>query len=93
MADEKPTEVYERNGRDVAMWGVFMAPRGVEPDPVPTVWSSAYVDLDGKRSLADVEVGDFRLTLDLAEALANRILAAVRYERARAADGSTKAGA
>jgi DNA-binding CsgD family transcriptional regulator len=85
LADVPPTEVTparEASGflpsyPEYARWGGFIPGTGEEPDPVPAVFSC---DNRG----GEVEVGDYRLSLDVAEALAARIVAAVRYQRGRA---------
>ncbi|UUV34409.1 hypothetical protein NQK81_13440 [Amycolatopsis roodepoortensis] len=66
---------------EYARWGQAPAVRSGEPvDPLPTIYSSA----DG------IEIED-TLILDLAtaEAFAERLLAAIAYERRRAASSST----
>ena len=67
-----PTEVKILGGEECAIWGQVMIQAGEEIDP-PAVYAA-----DGL-----IEVGEFRLDLDVAQALAERIASAVRYERGR----------
>lgn len=74
FTDEPPNAVSNYPGYVVARWGhrVFLA--GEDVDPVPAVHANS-------RPGGEIDVGDMRLSLDVAEALAARVLVAVRYQR------------
>jgi hypothetical protein len=79
----QPDEVYERQGEPVAMFGQGpVQPYGTPVDPIPTVYASGWNGGEIEISFPDFE----RLGLDDAEkyarGLAERIRAAVAYQRA-----------
>ncbi len=76
-----PDDVSVLGGVECARWGQMPAvPPGEPIDPLPTIYSS----VDG------VEIEDtLILGLDNAEAFARRLLAAIAYERRRAAAAGT----
>jgi hypothetical protein len=72
MSDLAPDEVFDYYGEPCGIWGQSVVPAGEEIDPVPAVYATG----------SEVSVGDYRLSINVAEAYAERILTAVRYQRA-----------
>lgn len=82
-----PDEVYTRNGEEVARWGAPpVQPYEADVDPVPSVYATSRMG-----GLVEIHE-DVILDLDVAEALAVRILAAVQHGRAHFTAQSTEAG-
>ncbi|UKD55101.1 hypothetical protein L3Q65_45860 [Amycolatopsis sp. FU40] len=74
----EPDEVFVLSGEKTAQWGQSpLVPVGGQVDPVPTVYSTPTA----------VWVQELRLSLEEAEKLADRLQAAVAYERGK---GSTR---
>lgn len=72
----EPDDVSDYYGQPCARWGQCVIPADEERDPVPTVYAHAHGG-------GQVELEGFRLSLDVAEQFAARVLNAVRYQRAQ----------
>lgn len=70
-----PDETF-MHGVEVARWGQSTVPIGEPVDPVPAVYSTQ----------TEVEVDGLRMDFATAEALIERLQAAIAYERGRATD-------
>lgn len=74
---DAPNETFDYYGEPCGIWGQSgPMPYGSDIDPVPTVYASGHGG-------GEVSVyGEYRLSLDQAESYAERILTAVRWQRA-----------
>lgn len=73
----QPAEVYEREGMPTARFGQAPGvPYGEWIDPIPSVYASGW-------NGGEIDLPDMRMSLDEAEQYAQRILNAVRYQRAQ----------
>lgn len=74
----QPDEVWERDGETIALFGQGPCVPYDQPiDPIPSVYAS-YGEIEPG--------GDYRMSLDEAERYAERILNAVRWQRAQLAE-------
>lgn len=70
----EPNETFMHGGVECARWGQCVVPASAPVDPVPTVYSTP----------SEIEVEDWRMDFATAEALIERLQAAIAYERGRA---------
>jgi hypothetical protein len=71
-----PDETFTHAGVECARWGQCVVPVGDPVDPVPAVYSTP----------TEIEIDDLRMDFATAEALIERLRAAIAYERGRATD-------